>query len=103
MSSVTKAFGLTLAVLATGALTAASASAHPVQRDITCPKNYFPADVRIYGQRLEGDPQKDGTYRQIVIQNNWEDTDDKRYVVARACVRPLTGEENNELFQWGSR
>lgn len=61
-------------------------------------------EVRIYGQRLEAgiDPKTKDIVPEVT-QNDWADANDKRFVVAKVCLRPLSNEENVELFEWGSK
>ena len=89
-------------VLGLAAMTVANlgAAAHKPLRAVLL-TGHAARDVRIYGQRLESDPRPGVS--PVVVQNNWEDAGDKRFVVARQCVRPLTNSEYQELFRWGSR
>ena len=71
--------------------------------DTECPSGFFAREVRAYGQRLEAgiDPQTHKTTPEVT-QNEWTELGDRRYVVARVCVRPLSDKENDELFWWGT-
>lgn len=70
-------------------------SGPPPARDRWCPRGYLAREVRIEHQRLESDPRVGS----VVVPNPWpEDMPagaavDRRYVVAVACVRPLTPAE----------
>lgn len=76
----------------------------PVDRG-PCAAGYTRYDVRVYGQRLEEpDPRPGADHSRLTLtQNSWDDVaTDHRYVVISACARPLTNDENMELFTWGS-
>lgn len=62
----------------------------------TCPEGYRLQDVRVPGQRIESDPHSDGTYGEVVIQN--EDEGDKRFVVVNTCTRRMNATEIDEVF-----
>lgn len=64
---------------------------------ITCPKGFFPREVRVPGQRLESSANPDGSSDKVVIQNN--EPGDIRYVVALTCVRPWNNAEQQEYWK----
>ena len=72
-------------------------SGPPPGRDRWCPRRYVAREVRLEHQRLESDPRPGRS--PVVVPNTWsEDMPvgapvDRRYVVALACVRPLTTSE----------
>ena len=69
--------------------------APPAPATITCPKGFFPREVRVPGQRLESDPRP--SLNPVVIQNN--EPGDIRYVVALTCVRPWNNAEQQEYWK----
>lgn len=77
--------------------TAVAGAAHQPPGPQPCPTGYLAREVRLDHQRLEPDPRPDRS--PVVVHNTWpEDTapgtpPDRRYVVALACVRPLTPTE----------
>jgi len=70
------------------------------RQDTVCPPGYLPREVRIDHQRLEPDP--DASLSPVVVPNPWPEdmpptaAPDRRYLVALACVRPLTSTEINQ-------
>lgn len=96
-----KGFGIIIGLTLLTVANVGVATAKPTPSRVECPRGYVERDVRAYGQRLESDPRP--ALNPVLVQNDWEDPDDHRFVVLRACVRPLSNDENMELFRWGSR
>jgi hypothetical protein len=62
-----------------------------------CGRGWYEREVRIEHSRLEADPRP--WLSPVVVANAWPEDNggqlDRRYVVARACVRPVTDAERN--------
>lgn len=92
--------GKALLLVTAMALVAVVVASPTVAERPDCPSGYEMRDVRVYGQRLESEPHRDGSVGSVVVQNE-PGADDPRYVAARVCTRPLTGDEGDDLFWLG--
>ena len=57
-----------------------------------CEKGWYPADVHLYGQRVESDVGGN----MVLAQN--ETATDRRYVVARMCIRRVNETESDAQY-----
>ncbi len=87
-----------VASIATAAILYGSLGSDRARHGQRCPTGYLerPVEVRIEHQRLEAGLPGEGP---VVTPNAWpEDNDgrdDRRYLVALVCVRPVTDAERN--------
>jgi hypothetical protein len=85
-----------VASIATAGILYGSLGSDRARHGLRCPTGYLPREVRIEHQRLEAGLPNQGP---VVTPNTWpEDNagrDDRRYLVALVCVRPVTDAERH--------